>query len=149
MPQDLIVIGAGGSSREIADSARSTDRGPAKWNVLGFLDDGRAGEDKLIEGLPILGGLDATAKFPNCYFVLGIADYSNPDLRRKLVERLNLPPERYATIVDARASVSPYAEIGPGSVVLSTCLVSPGVRIGSHVIVSQGTAIAHGSSIGD
>ena len=59
MPVDLIILGAGGSSREILGAVEDINRQAPGWRVLGFLDDDPALQGKSVDGLPVLGPMAA------------------------------------------------------------------------------------------
>ena len=52
---DLVIYGAGGLGREVAEIVRRINERHRFWNLLGFLDDG-AEAGTFSGGLPILGG---------------------------------------------------------------------------------------------
>jgi sugar O-acyltransferase (sialic acid O-acetyltransferase NeuD family) len=148
MLTDLLIVGAGGSSREIADAVRDINRQQPRWNLLGFLDDDPAKQGILIDGAPVVGPLPSVAAY-TAQVIIGIANSRNLGVRRLIVEQLSLPPERYATIVHSSASVSPHTSIGVGTAVLQNVVITPGTAIGSHVLISQNVTMAHDQVVED
>lgn len=69
--------------------------------------------------------------------------------RPRIVERLRLPPERYATIVHPSASVPVTACIGPGTVLLAQTVLSAAVTVGSHVAIMPHVVLTHDDVIAD
>ena len=61
--EDLIILGAGGTSREIADTVGDINRIERRWNLLGFLDDDAAKHGKTVGGLPVLGSIDCAKQY--------------------------------------------------------------------------------------
>ena len=110
MVGDLLILGAGGSSREIAGTVHDINRIEHRWNLLGFLDDDPAKLGAVVDDLPVLGPLSA-AQSHEALIVVGIARSRHPGMRRRIVPDLGVPPERYATIVHPSASISPHATI--------------------------------------
>ena len=53
------------------------------------------------------------------------------------------------TLVHPTASVSPSAELGPGTHVVTGAIVHPGARVGAAVILNTGCIIEHDCVIGD
>lgn len=149
MPPDLIVIGAGGSSREIAGAIADINRSQDKWHLLGFLDDDPAKAGCMVDGLPVLGSLESAAQYPQASFVIGVASYKDPATRKRIVERLQLPPERFAAVIHPSASISALARIGHGTVVLQGVVITSATVIGNHVLISPGAILAHDVSVAD
>lgn len=145
---DLLIIGAGGTSREIADAVRAINRQQPRWNLLGFLDDDATKQGTSVDGSPILGALAATANY-DAQFIIGIATWRNPEIRRDIVERLSLPRERYATIVHPSASISPNSVLGVGTAVLQNVVITPATTIGDHTLILQNVTMAHDQIVED
>ena len=57
--EDLIIVGAGGTSRDIAWAVEDINESARRWNLLGFLDDDPAKAGMLVNGYPVLGSLDS------------------------------------------------------------------------------------------
>lgn len=146
--RDLVIIGAGGTSREIADTVHAINRLDPRWNLLGFLDDDAAKQGRLIDGLPVLGTLAATAGY-DAQFIIGVASWRNPRVRRAIVERLALPRERYTTIVHPSASISSNAVIGTGTAILQNVVITPGTIVGNHTLILQNVTMAHDQVVED
>jgi sugar O-acyltransferase (sialic acid O-acetyltransferase NeuD family) len=148
MTGDLIILGAGGSSREIAELVADLNRAGQAWKLSGFLDDDPAKTGRLVDGFPILGPLSSVGGYPEARFVLGIASYKQPDLRRSIIARLHLLPERFATLVHPSASVSSLARLGQGAAVLHNVVITSTTVIGDHVLISQGAMLGHDVTVG-
>jgi len=149
MPIDLIIVGAGGSSREIAGVVADINHFQDRWNLLGFLDDDPSKMGSVVDGLPVLGTIESATQYPQASFVVGVASYKDPSTRKKIVEKLRLPIERFATIVHPSASISAYASIGYGTVVLQGAVITSATIVGNHVLISQGAMLGHDVSVAD
>jgi sugar O-acyltransferase (sialic acid O-acetyltransferase NeuD family) len=147
--EDLIIVGAGGSSREIAGAVEDLNRIVETWRLLGFLDDDPSKSGAIVDGYPVLGTTSAANRYPTCRFIVGIASARDPWRRKLVVERLGLPRDRYATLVHPSASISRYASIGAGTAILQNVVITPDTTIGSHVIISQGVLMAHDQELAD
>lgn len=144
MLNDLLIVGAGGTSREIADAVSDINRcEPRCWNLLGFLDDDPAKQGTVIDGVSVVGTMTSVVGYTG-QLIIGIARN-----RRAVVERLGLPPNRYATIVHPSASISPHASIGAGTAILQNVVVTSGTTIGNHVLILQGVTMAHDQVVED
>ena len=149
---DLIVVGAGGTARDVVEAIEAINRLTSElpaWRLAGFLDDNPALANQAIDGYPILGGVADASRFPEAQFVLGVANSQRPGGRRELLLRLGAGPARLATIIHPQAQVSSRAAIGPGSVVLGNGVVSRGAKLGCCVVVCQNAAVFHDSVLED
>ena len=78
MPEDIIIVGAGGFGRETLDVIHAINAAAAEpvWNVLGVVDDGPSpvhGARLASRGIPHLGGIDALRPLlPSARYVIGI-----------------------------------------------------------------------------
>lgn len=141
--EDLIIVGAGGASREIAGVVEEINANGLRWNLLGFLDDDAAMQAKLVNGYPVLGLLETVADFPAARLIVGVASYKSRGVRRRVVERLDVARDRFATIVAPTASVSRHASIGRGCAILHRVVVAHNVVIGDHSLISSACVIGH------
>ena len=139
MEKQVIVIGAGGHGKVIADIViASGDR------VLGFLDDGMT-QGQQINGIPVLGGVEDYVRFPEAEFVIAIG---NAAVRRRIAERLQ--GARWYCAVHPCAVVSEMdVHVGEGTVIMAGAVVNPGAKIGSHCIINTGAIVEHDNRIGD
>jgi sugar O-acyltransferase (sialic acid O-acetyltransferase NeuD family) len=145
----LLIIGAGGFGRETAEAVHAVNRATPQWDLLGFLDDGLAGHDAVVNGLPVLGPVAGVDRYPLAQFVISIGNPGNFTVRAAIVKRVGLPPERYATIIHPQAVIPPSAAVGPGTVILATSVATSAVEIGSHVVVMPAVVFTHDDVVGD
>ena len=141
----LLLLGAGGASREAAEAAEATGR----FDVRGFLDDDPARHGTSVSGRPVLGPLDAVSDFPDALVVAGMGNPRAPRSRQAVVRRLGLPDERYATVVHPLASAPPSCTLGAGSVLLAGVVLTADVRIGRHVLTMPGCVLTHDDVVDD
>ncbi|MEV6302509.1 acetyltransferase [Actinoplanes sp. NPDC051861] len=141
--KDLIIVGAGGFARETAAAAA-----PAGWNVLGFVDDDPALHGTVRAGLPILGPVDSVLK-RDAAVVVCVGNPRNFTARRRIVERLGLPEDRYATVVHPTAVVGAGSTVGTGSVLLAGTVLTADVTVGAHVAVMPQAVLTHDDRVSD
>ncbi|WP_242904273.1 NeuD/PglB/VioB family sugar acetyltransferase [Actinomadura terrae] len=142
---DLLIYGAGGFGRETAQAATAMP----EWRLLGFVDDDPDRAGALVDGVPILGGAKAIEAAPDARVVVCVGSPTGYGVRRRIVERLGLPPSRYATLVHPSAWVSPSSRIGPGSVVLAQTVLTASARVGAHVAIMPHVTITHDDVVED
>lgn len=147
---DLIVIGAGGGTRELLpfldDINRSTST-DTKWKVVGILDDDSTLHGTQLANHPILGSIDRLAEFPDARIIIAIASQREITIRRRLFDRIGLPLSRYATLVHPRAYVAPTARISEGCVIYPHVSIGPGTSIGHNSVIYFNSVLHHDTAI--
>ena len=139
--RELVIVGAGGFARETAAAASA-----AGWRVLGFVDDDPALPGTTRSGLPILGPVSAIGESA---VVVCVGNPRNYTVRQRIVERLGLPADRYATVVHPAAVVGAGSVVGPGSVLLAGAVLTADLTVGSHVAVMPQVVLTHDDRVGD
>jgi sugar O-acyltransferase (sialic acid O-acetyltransferase NeuD family) len=148
-PVSLLLIGAGGFARETIELVRAINRQAPTWDLVGLLDDNPEMHGREVLGVPVVGPCAYAAQQPEVRVVACVASPNDPLRRLSLVERLGLPLERYATLIDPRAAIAESATIGPGSVVHAHCVFTADLRLGAHVAVMPGVILTHDDVIED
>lgn len=142
---ELVIVGAGGFARETAQAVR--DAGDFK--LLGHLDDNPDLHGGEVDGVPVLGGCDLVHDLPEARVVICVGNPRDYAARARLVRRLGLPTDRYATVIHPTAAVSATSEVGPGSVLLAHCVLTAAVRVGAHVAVMPQAVLTHDDVVED
>lgn len=70
----------------------------------------------------------------------------NNRVRKKIAEIRLL---QYVAAVHPRSTVSPFAQIGAGTVVMANAVINPEASIGKHCIINTGAVIEHDCVLGD
>jgi len=147
--QPLIIIGAGGFARETIELVRSVNADGGDWELRGVLDDDPALGGEHVSGIPVLGPVDSVDDHGDASVVVCVGNPANFVSRALLVDRLDLPADRYATLVHPSAVVPPTASVGPGSVVHAMTVFTTDVRVGAHVAVMPAVVLTHDVVVGD
>ena len=145
----LLILGAGGLSRETLSAVQAINAVAPQWTALGFLDDDPGLHGRKVAGMPVLGPLELVAEHPDAALVLCIASPKNLGNRKKIVARLGLDPQRYATITHPAASVAAGTELGAGTVFLAGVVVTASQVIGAHVCAMPHTVFTHDDRVAD
>ena len=146
---DLVIFGSGGFGRETAEAVRALNECGANWHLLGYLDDDQARHGIFVDGVPVLGGRDKLRRLSDASVVVCTGRPDNYVSRLQIVADLDLPPERYATIVHPTASVSSSSSIGPGSVLLAQVTLTAAVHVAAHVTIMPHATLTHDDVIDD
>jgi sugar O-acyltransferase (sialic acid O-acetyltransferase NeuD family) len=147
--RDLVIVGAGGFARETAAAVRAVNRARPTWRLLGFLDDDPALRGVERSGLPVLGGLDTLGGLPDPAVVVCVGNPRDYAGRQRVVRRLDLPADRYATIVHPGAEVGHGSSLGPGTVLLAGAVLTADVTVGAHVAVMPHAVLTHDDRVDD
>jgi sugar O-acyltransferase (sialic acid O-acetyltransferase NeuD family) len=145
----LLIIGGGGFARETLELVRAVDHAEPGWDVVGILDDDPAFHGLEIHGVEVIGPVEAVAEHPDALVCACVASPDDPLRRLALVKRLDLPVERYATLVHPAAVVAASATLGPGTVVHATSVLTADVELGAHVALMPAVVLTHDDVVGD
>lgn len=138
MPRKIVIIGASGHGKVIADIIiKSGDK------VVGFLDDG-VKKGSIVTGIEVLGKIEDFTKFKECEFIIAIG---NPNIRKKIANDL---PVKWYTAVHPNAVISSLdVKIGEGTVVMANAVINSGAQIGGHCIINTGAIVEHDNILYD
>jgi sugar O-acyltransferase (sialic acid O-acetyltransferase NeuD family) len=145
-PTRVAILGAGGFAREVLDvydACNAAGQGP--FEVVGFLADGEE-VGRLVNDLPILGGVEWLADHPDVLAMCAIGDTGT---RRRVVRRAEAAGARFHTVVHPGAILTRWIEIGQGTVITAGCILTNLIRIGSHVHLNLDSTVGHDCRIED
>jgi sugar O-acyltransferase (sialic acid O-acetyltransferase NeuD family) len=149
MVKDLIILGAGGTGREVAEAIEDINSLGRKWNLLGFLDDDPQKHGKQCNGYPVMGSISTATDYPGCHFVIVLGNQRDLGLTKRVFDRLLIDINRFATIIHPTVRVSKYSELGCGAVILQNSVITTNARVGSHVLILFGSHIGHDCVVDD
>lgn len=138
LPQRVLLAGAGGHGKVVADALQSAGRHLS----LSFVDDCEALWGGSILGVQVLGALCSVLTATDQVHVA----IGNNVIRQRVsagVERSRLLSVRHAM-----ALVSDHAELGSGCFVAAGAVVGPCARVGDGVIVNHGAVVDHDCQVG-
>jgi sugar O-acyltransferase (sialic acid O-acetyltransferase NeuD family) len=144
--QPIVVIGAGGFAREVADVIHAINALSSAYAFLGYLDDNAEQWGVVLNDFPVLGGFAWAEAHRNIAYVCGIG---NPTTRKKVVERYRSLDVTFATLIHPRSITTSYIHYGEGVVVTGGAVLTNSIQIGHHVHINLNTTIGHDSVIGD
>lgn len=134
----LLVFGAGGHARVVADAAT----GQGRWQRLLASDrDPAKCRGQLLADIDLIDPADVTASMD-----VHVAIGHNPSRER---ESQALGLSRLVSVTHRAAVVAPSAVLGPGCFVAAGAVVAPQARLGTGVIVNHGAVVDHDNAIGD
>lgn len=143
----VVIIGAGGHAREVAEILRHQTREGAGPRLVGFVADDPSNYPAEVGGVRFLGdwswfdAADAEGLAVIC--AVGL-----PRLRRYLAARAAARGIPLASAVSPLAYVSPGASLGEGVMIFPHAFVSAGSSLGDHSVVNVGASVSHDSRVG-
>lgn len=137
MPKNVVIIGAGGHAKVIADIiTKSND------NVIGFLDDNLDIQNKTIYlNKTVLGTTKDIDKYKEYYFIIGIG---NNNIRENIANNHDL---KWYTAIHPNAIIANEVSIEEGSVVMAGSIINTGTKIGKHCIINTKSSLDHDNII--
>ncbi len=143
--KQLIIVGASGLGREIADWIEDINEVSPTWKVLGFLDDNLDAICGYPSDYKVIGKISEWEPSADQWFVCGLAF---PDVKRHCVELLKSKGAKFATIIHPTALVSKFSDIGEGSIITQRSGLNTNTKVGKFVTILE-SRMGHDSSIGD
>lgn len=145
MKRPVLVIGAGGHGRVVADALLA-----AEHEVLGFLDADERKRDAKLDGLPVIGGDDALERYTPHTVMLanGMGSTASMTMRRDLYERLAARGFTFETVRHPSAIVARSAVLCAGAQVMAGAVIQTGAVVGEDSIINTGAVVDHDCKIG-
>ena len=140
MNKNVIIIGAGGHAKSIADIIiKSGD------NLIGFLDDNISIDTEIIHTTKtkVIGKTEDIYKYNDSEFVIGIG--SNV-IREVIADKYKV---NYYTAIHPNSNIALDVQIGKGSVVMSNACINTNAKIGEHCIINTGAIVEHDNNLAD
>lgn len=130
----LIIIGAGGHGRVVAETAKLNG-----YKEIDFLDDAdkQTAVGRVADFIKYIGEAD---------FIVAIG---NNAVRMKIQSDLIKSGANVVSLIHPNASVSESAAIGKGSVVMAGAVINAGAVIGDGVIINTCASVDHDCRIGN
>jgi len=141
--QKLIVIGAGGHGRVVADAARV-----AGIELCAFVD--RKPPATMIEGLPVYASLEEASdalgvEASQLSFIVAIGDNCQRAEEYARAREQGFVP---LSVIHPTAAISETAHISAGAYVGAQAVINPGAQIGEDSIINTAAVIEHDCRVG-
>ncbi len=143
-PERLLIIGASGHGKVIADMAYRLG-----YRHIGFLDDRYcpSGESPYTTclGFPVIGNTQDLSRLDDGHtgFVIAIG---NNAIRKRIDMASPLP---WVTLIHPSASIGLGVTLGEGTVVMAGAVINPAATVGRHGIVNTCAVVEHDNVLGN
>ncbi|MBQ7950407.1 MAG: acetyltransferase [Clostridia bacterium] len=132
MYKNVIVVGAGGHAKVIADIVRKSGD-----NLIGFLDDHKEPGSAFFDGF-ILGDTESYGEYPDAQFIIAIG---NNAIRETISKKMG--DVSFYTAIHPTAVIGEGVTIGEGSAVMANAVINADAAIGAHCIINTASVVEH------
>src|SRR5690625_4566114 len=141
MKKKLIIIGASGHGKVVADTAIKMK----KWEYIAFLDDDK--NCRSVMGIDVIGTtVDMTEFLEEYEIFVGIG---NNEIRKKIHENLEEIGASIPVLIHPSAIIGENVKICEGTVVMAGSIINCCTRIGKSCIINTGATVDHDNFIGN
>lgn len=141
MKEKLLIIGASGHGKVVADIALKMD----KWQSIAFLDDDESINSSM--GIEVVGkSIDAFKHIQDCDLFVGVG---NNATREKIQQKLEAEGASIPTLIHPTAVIGQDVELESGVVVMAGVVINCCSSIGRGCIINTGATIDHDNLIED
>ncbi len=142
MHKNVVIIGAGGHAKVIADIIKKSGD-----TIVGFLDDNKKIGEHIILNYKVIGNLadriSISKSNPDYEFIIAIGD------NKKREEISHSPNLKFYTAIHPSAQIGLDVEIQEGTVIMANACINSSAKIGKHCIINTGAIIEHDNIIED
>ena len=139
MNKRLVIIGASGHGRVIADIAKKNG-----YLDIVFFDDNP--ELKICGNYPVLGTSKDVNRFLDEDFIVAIGKSITREIIQNKLESMGV---NIVTLIHPSAVIGENVEIGKGTVVMAGAVINPSSKIGKGCIINTCSSVDHDCEIGD
>lgn len=139
--KQLIILGASGHGKVVADIAEKTGR----YNSIAFLDDNI--EIQKCKGFPVIGKSNSVEQYiqnSDVFIAIG-----NVGVRQKYLKNLIRLNASIPTLIHPNAVIGRNVNIGIGTVIMAGVVINSDTQIGNGCIINTSASIDHDCVIHD
>lgn len=139
----IIILGAGGHGEVVLDTCLS-----AGLKVAGFLSL-PSQVNNTVQNIPVIGSDDLIkdpAFIAKHHFIVAVGDQQK---RRELSLEILKHGGKLQTVIHPTAVISPFAQIGDGTLVCANATIQTSTKIGAYAIINTGAVVDHHTFVGD
>lgn len=145
--QDIVIVGAGGFAREVAWLVEDINSKNKLWNLMGYIDEDLNNSGNWLNGYEVLGDFkDIKVENREIYYVCAVGDTTSRKELSDKAEYIGLKP---AILIHPSVMMSKHVEIGEGSIICCSNIITVNVQIGKHVIINLDCTLGHDVIIKD
>ncbi len=146
MTTPVVVYGAGGMGREVAETVLARSEADGSLELIGFVDDDPDAVGTQIHGIPVVGDGTWVREHPGVPVVLGIG---HPRIRHQVVHKVLGMGGEWQTVIHPSVKVAPSAKVGTGAVIFAGCVLSSDATVGAYSYVNYNAVVCHDAVVSD
>ncbi|MBN1640935.1 MAG: transferase, partial [Anaerolineae bacterium] len=147
--RDIVVMGAGGTAREVAALLRALNRRSPEWNVLGYVERDASRTGSLVADLPVLGSaqwLHERESETSVAFAIGTPAF----IVRAHAEVADLPYLDYPNLIHPTVVMDEgRIRMGVGNVICAGNILTTDIAVGSFNYLNSASTFGHDMEIED
>lgn len=143
--KNLIIVGASGFGREVAQYIEDINAITPTWHLQGFIDDNLHALDGIGHDYLVIDTIKTHQPKADTLYVCALA---SPKTKEYIVNLLKDRGAKFATVIHPTARVSRYARIGEGCIITPNSNVNTEAVLGNFVAVLA-SGVGHDATIGD
>jgi sugar O-acyltransferase (sialic acid O-acetyltransferase NeuD family) len=140
--EKLLIFPFNGNGLEAVDCIAG------QYDLIGFIDDTPEKQGMTQYGFEVFGR-DILQKYKEAKVLAVPGSPQTYKNRSNIISELNLPLEKFATVIHPKASVSSMTQIGKNVLLMAGVVVTSNAVIGNHVCALPNSVIHHDTTIGD
>jgi sugar O-acyltransferase (sialic acid O-acetyltransferase NeuD family) len=146
--QPVVIFGGPGAGSLVAQLVNNVHAADKSLQLYGFLNDELIAGSSYC-GTSVLGNFESWRELPEeVRFVAPLHKAKHMRHRAARINGLLIPTERWVSVIDPKAEISPDIVIAHGSTVAPFSFISANVNIGAHTGIRASTVIGHDSKLG-
>jgi len=140
--EKLLIFPFNGNGIEAIDCVRG------QYDFIGFIDDTIEKQGKTTFGIEVFGR-EMLSRYKEAKVLVVPGSPASFHLRKKIIDDLKIPNERFATVISPFATISKMAIIGYNVLIMAGVVITSNAIIGNHICILPNTVIHHDSQIYD
>lgn len=145
--KEIVIAGAGGFGREVADYLRQDiEKGAVRgYRLKGIIDDNESAYHHSKIPLSYLGTI---LEFKPCHTDVVVIAVGNPKVRRSINKRLVEAECKFLSYIHSSCYVATDAKIGTGVIICPNTIINSGAILDDFSVANVFCSIGHGAHVG-
>jgi UDP-perosamine 4-acetyltransferase len=140
----VAIFGAGGLGRLVCDILLQT----RQFRPLAMLDSDPAKHGRIVDGLPVLGGLEQLLTLRKNGVAAAIVAIGDGPARVCTAEQLRHQGMQLISAIHPLATIAPTARLGEHLIIGARAIVCAHAAVGNHSVLSAGAIVEHNDRLG-
>lgn len=138
----LIIFPFNGNAIEAMDCVSD------QYELIAFADDTREKQGVSEYGIPV-ASRNIIEQYPEAQVLAVPGSPTSYKFRHQIIDSLNIPQHRFATLIHPSASVAKFSTVGFNCMIMAGVVLTNKSYIGNHVCILPNSVVHHDSKIGE